>query len=272
VRQVPLIIEPDPDDPDFASVLVEATVAGRPYRLLLDTGAARSQLDADEYTLSLRPVPGDSSSAAFGGQVTDPVVTVTDLVAGPLRVSALDVKRSEGRTGSLLGMDVLGRHRCRFRLDAGVLDLEPPDGQTSHDLLIGRRGHPYVEVHWRGVRVLACFDTGAGATVVNRAFWLDFPQLFKPIGTSVGTDAHGEQVETPLLRMKGPVIGQRGFRSHKVVAVDLSGVNSTLGYPMDLILGYPTIRQADWLFDFPARRWTVMNQGTSGWETPQWPG
>jgi hypothetical protein len=57
--------------------------------------------------------------------------------------------------------------------------------------------------------------------------------------------------------MAGPVIGQRTFGSHKVVAVDLSGVNSTLDYPMDLILGYPTIRQADWLFDFPARRWAV---------------
>ena len=38
-----------------------------------------------------------------------------------------------------------------------------------------------------------------------------------------------------------------------------SGVNSTLEYPMDLILGYPTIRQADWLFDFPARRWAVTS-------------
>jgi len=28
---------------------------------------------------------------------------------------------------------------------------------------------------------------------------------------------------------------------------------------MDLILGYPTIRQADWLFDFPAARWAVTN-------------
>ena len=36
-------------------------------------------------------------------------------------------------------------------------------------------------------------------------------------------------------------------------------MNSTLEYPMDLILGYPTIRQADWLFDFPARRWTLTN-------------
>ena len=37
-------------------------------------------------------------------------------------------------------------------------------------------------------------------------------------------------------------------------AVDLSQVNSTLEFPMDLILGYPTIGQADWLFDFPAKR------------------
>ena len=257
MRLVPLIVEPDPDDPDFASVLVEATVAGRPYRMLLDTGAARSQLVADEYTLSLSPVHEDSSSAAFGGEVTDPVVTVTDLVAGPLRIPALDVTRSESGQGNLLGMDVLGRHRCHFRLAAGVLDLETPGGEAGHELLTGRRGHPYVEVNWPGVSGLACWDTGAGATVVNRDFWLGHPGLFEPIGTSAGTDALGEQAETPLLRMAGPVIGQRAFGSHKVVAVDLSGVNSTLDYPMDLILGYPTIRQADWLFDFPARRWAV---------------
>lgn len=259
MRQVPLIIEPDPDDPDFASVLVEATVAGRPYRMLLDTGAARSQLDADEYTRALPAVSGDSSSAAFGGQVSDPVVTITDLVAGPLRIPALDVTRSERRIGNLLGMDVLGQHRCRFRLAAGVLDLEAPGDEACHELLVGRRGHPYVELNWPGASGLACWDTGAGATVVNRAFWLEHPGLFEPIGTSEGTDAHGEQAETPLLRMAGPVIGERAFASHKAVAVDLSGVNSTLDYPMDLILGYPTIRQADWLFDFPARRWAVTS-------------
>ena len=161
--------------------------------------------------------------------------------------------------GNLLGMDVLGQHRCHFRLAAGALDLEVPGDEARHELLAGRRGHPYVEVNWPGVSGLACWDTGAGATVVNRAFWLEHPGMFEPIGTSVGTDAHGEQVETPLLRMSGPVIGQRTFGSHKAVAVDLSGVNSTLDYPMDLILGYPTIRQADWLFDFPARRWAVTS-------------
>ena len=54
-----------------------------------------------------------------------------------------------------------------------------------------------------------------------------------------------------------PVTGQRTFTRHKAVAVDLSRVNSTLEYLMILILGYPTMRQAGWVFDFPAERWTL---------------
>jgi hypothetical protein len=44
--RLPLIVEPDPDGPGFASVYVDGTVAGRVYRFLLDTGAARSRLAA----------------------------------------------------------------------------------------------------------------------------------------------------------------------------------------------------------------------------------
>ncbi len=56
VRQVPLIIQPDPDDADFANVAVDVTIASRPYRLLLHTGAARTQLNLGEYTETLPPI------------------------------------------------------------------------------------------------------------------------------------------------------------------------------------------------------------------------
>jgi Aspartyl protease len=257
--EVPLIIEPDPDDPDFAAVLVDATIAGRPYRLLLDTGAARTQLNADEYTSALRPVGEDASAGSFGGSMTGPVVTVTDVAIGPLRLAALEVTRGGRGPGQALGMDVLGRYCCLFRLAAGVMGLGMPPGTgADNKLMQGPRGHVYRDARWPGVSARACWDTGAGATVVDRAFWLSHPELFEQAGVSTGTDANGDQVETPVLLMTGPVIGQRTFSRHKVVAVDLSPVNSTLEYPMDLILGYPTIRQADWLFDFPARRWAMM--------------
>jgi hypothetical protein len=39
----------------------------------------------------------------------------------------------------------------------------------------------------------------------------------------------------------------------------LSAANATLERPMDLILGYPTWSQADWLFDFPSRKWALTS-------------
>ena len=94
---------------------------------------------------------------------------------------------------------------------------------------------------------------------MNRDFWRDHPELFEEIGPSTGTDSSGSQAQTPLLQMAGPVIGHRAFTAHRAVAVDLSAVNAGLEYPMDLILGYPTLRQADWLFDFPAKRWALTS-------------
>ena len=256
--QVPLIIEPDADEPDFASVMVDATIAGRPYRLMLDTGAGQTDLDADDYTRGLTPVGEDSSAGVFGVRVVYPVVPITDLAVGSLRLAALDVRLSERAWGGVLGMDVLGRYRCHFRLDARMLNVHPsPGAALENELLMDRRGHVHIEVHWPGASGRALWDTGSGPTVVNRDFWLGHPELFEQIGVSAGTDASGERAETPLLLMAESVIGQRTFGRHKAVAVDLSPVNSTADYPIDLILGYPTLRQADWLFDFPARRWTL---------------
>ncbi len=51
-----LIIEPDPEDVEAAQVFVDGTIDGRPYRFLLDTGAARTCVQFDAYTSTLEPV------------------------------------------------------------------------------------------------------------------------------------------------------------------------------------------------------------------------
>jgi predicted aspartyl protease len=258
MAELTLIIEPDQDEPSFASVYVDGTIAGRRYRFILDTGAARTRLPRDEYTATLPSAGTDSSAGAFGVETRDPLVTVTDLTAGPLRAARLDVGLT-GNGPNLLGMDVLGEHRCVFRCDAGLLAVdEPARTEASLDLLVGERGHPYVDLCWPGATARAVWDTGAGPTLVNRDFWLAHPDLFEEAGSASGTDSTRTQMETPLLRMAGPVIGGRQFDTHLVVAVDLSAANSALDHPMDLIVGYPTIRQTDWLFDFPARRWDII--------------
>jgi hypothetical protein len=77
---------------------------------------------------------------------------------------------------------------------------------------------------------------------VNRDFWRAHPDLFEEIGMTSGTDAHGAQAAR-----------------HRVAAADLSAINRSAEDPMDFIIGYPTLRQADWLFNFPAKRWTLTS-------------
>src|SRR5690242_15495442 len=72
--------------------MADGTVAGRPCRFIVDTGAARTQLEADEYTSALEAAPDESSSGAFASHA-DPVITVTDVAVGPLRAATLDVTR-----------------------------------------------------------------------------------------------------------------------------------------------------------------------------------
>jgi hypothetical protein len=273
---LPLVLEPDPDDPDCAVPIVAVTVAGRPYRFVLDTGAACTTMAPDAYTSAL-PVSGRGRSHGAFAPTSDPFVTVTDLRAGPMHVTELKVALAEGNwpgAPNLLGMDVLRRYRCHFRFGRGVVEVGPEAGTeagteagaeagqaaapvTMNDLWTSAACHPHVDVEWPGVTAHACWDSGAGITVVNRDFWLAHRELFDETGTVTGTDVGGARRETTMLRMSRSVIGCREFGAHKAVVVDLTAANSSLERPMDLILGYPAWRQADWLFDFPARKWAL---------------
>ena len=260
MQEVPLIIVPDPDEPEAAEVLIDGTVDKRPRRFLLDTGAARSQVLADPYTTNLAAVSTEGSFGAIA-EAANELVRISELAVGPLRARNLAVTRvAAERPGArdLVGMDVLADACCRFDLDRRRLRIETsPHPDAELPLVMDERGHSYVELAWIDARAQACFDTGAGLTIVDQAFIDKHPDLFEPAGTSTGTDSTGAQVDTPLFLMAGPAIGGIQLTAHTVAAIDLAPVNATLELPMDLILGYPTIRQASWLFDFPARRWSV---------------
>jgi hypothetical protein len=266
MASMPVLIEHDRDDPECALPFADGTVAGRPYRFLIDTGAARTTMAADDYTGGLPAVAVHGSHGAFGA-VEETIVTVTDVCVGPMRAASLEVARTAGARPDapcLLGMDVIGRYRCHFRFGAGAIEIgqggddATGGGQASLDLHTDGRGQVYLDVGWPDVPGLsgyACWDSGAGITIVHEEFWHAHRDLFTSIGTAVGTDASGKQRQTPLALMSGLVIGGRPFRPHKAAIVDLSAANATVERPMDLVLGYPTYSQADWLFDFPARRW-----------------
>ena len=85
-----LIIQPDAEDADAAEVFVDGAIGGRPYRFLLDTGAARSYVRYDEYTATFASVATDTSSGVFAGGSRD-------LVSAPRPHAGFDQQEQTSR-------------------------------------------------------------------------------------------------------------------------------------------------------------------------------
>ncbi len=260
---IPLIIEPDDDDPDCATVMVDGAIAGRSYRFVVDTGAARTYLVDDIFTKSLPRLGQHVSSGVFGPD-SNPVATLPNLAVGAMVRDAIEVVMVEARQDgarNLLGMDVLQTHRCKFDFESEQLVV---DGEQTHGVMLPLQmdvgSHPYVEVRWRDVIAHSIWDSGAGITIVNQDFWRQHSDMFTAVSSALGTDATGKQVEVPTYMMDEVEIGGERFVQHKVAVVDLSATNEGLDQPMDLILGYTTLRQAQWLFDFPRKGWSVTRR------------
>lgn len=259
--EISLIVEPDAEEPGTASLFVDGSLNGRPYRFLLDTGAARTCVSFDDYTTTFASVEKNHSSGVFARN-SDDLITVPSLVVGPIYRSDFTLVRTGVAgtgTRSLIGMDLLKDFCCHFCFDVNRLLLDPDDALDDlyQALTLDQKYHPYVSVQLGDVAASAVWDTGASLTVVDTGFIQHHPQMFQAAGYSTGTDSSGAQMETPMLMMAGCRIGGYDFPPQRVAGVDLSAVNAAIEIPMDMILGYNTLCQANWVFDFPRRRWMI---------------
>lgn len=262
--ELELIIEPDEDEPEAASVFVAGNLNGKPYRFLLDTGAARSTIVMNEATAALQRVGAHETSGVFKAS-NDDLVRVERLEIGAIVRENITISRSPAGPGTrdLIGMDILRAFCCHFQFDQDrvLMDADCPDADryTFAPLFMDSGSHPYIDVLFENGKVQgsAVWDTGASLTVVDLNFVQQHPDIFTPAGHSIGTDATGSQVETPMFMMSAASIGGHVFPPHKAATVDLAQVNARIEKPMDFILGYMTLRKANWLFDFPGKRWAI---------------
>lgn len=266
MSELELIIQPDADEPEAAEVLVDGRVGDRVYRFLLDTGAARTNLLRDDYTAAFESVGTNASSGVFA-PATDDLILVPSIEVGSMTRRDFTAARAADRqpgVRNLIGMDLLKDYRLHFLFDRNRVLVNPQDsdetGYRWQDVRFDSRFHPYVDVSFSAVTAHAVWDTGASLTVADTNFIARHPALFQAAGQSTGTDSTGAQVETPMFIMTATVIGGCAFPPRRVAGVDLSQVNAHIEIPMDLILGYSTIYRANWLFDFPRRRWVITKQ------------
>jgi len=261
---IPMTIELDPDEPEAGELFVDGTVGDRPYRFLLDTGAAITRLVADSYMSRFDSTDQASSLGVIAGN-RDDLITIPSLQLGPIARFNITVARAAAGGMvriNLIGMDILKDFRLHFDFARNRLGIDPGDGLTQdaafHEVKMDSRFHPYFAVQFGATAADAVWDSGASLTVVDSAFVARHPAHFLAAGQSSGTDSTGSEATTSMYVMTEATIGGRLFPPARVAAVDLSAVNSTLETPMNLILGYSTIRHANWLLDFPMRRWAFL--------------
>lgn len=240
-------VEPDADDPGQALPFVDAVVGGRPIRALLDSGAGRTTVTpTSDAIIELLPPEGTS---VFGVQ-GERRVWRTTVELGPHRIGPIGVDtHGAGGGQELIGQDVLSQFRCEYRFADRLLRLDGPTPPDATPIFLDRGYHIYLDLSWLGVTAGAVFDTGASVSVVDAAFAEAHPHLFAAQGTSQGTDASGTTFDTAMVVMLGPRILGRAFTSTPAAIVDLDVVNQTLERKMDLIIGWPILRQANWAID-----------------------
>jgi hypothetical protein len=259
-----LIIEPDEEESEAAEILMDGTIEGCPYRFLLDISAARSSLIFDDFTSSFDCIEKSDSSGVFAAGRQD-VMRVPLIEIGPLSKKDFPLVRltaNDSQRPNLIGMDLLKDSCCHFFFDEKrmVIQDEPEDDWPFHEFIVGKKFHPYLAIQFEKLNTRAVWDTGAGITVVDMNWIRKNPAFFQQGGQAQGTDSAGTTMKTPMFMMASTVIGSHEFPPQKVAGVDLSHVHSTTVLPMDVILGYSTLRHANWVFDFPHERWAISKR------------
>jgi len=266
MSDIPLIVKQDEDEAEAAGVFVDGAIGAHEYRFLLDTGAARSGVMFDDYTSQLNSIERRTSSGLFAASNED-VVTVPNIRIGPIsRTDVTLIRAASGYPGAknLIGMDILKDWCCHFFFDENRVSVTADDKDTTggavQNLLFDSRFHPYVDVQFGTTLVQAVWDTGASLTIADMSLVESQPSYFQKLGESTGTDSTGAEMTTPMFIASGMSIANQVFPPHRVAGVDLSHVNSTIEVRMDMILGYSTLSRANWLFDFPRKRWAITER------------
>jgi hypothetical protein len=264
-----LIIKQDEEDIEAAEILVDGSIGNKDYRFLLDTGAARTTIQFDDYTSTFNSIEKSSYSGAYGKNIDD-LIIVPYIELGPILKKNFMIARMieyNPHKRNLIGMDLLKDFCFHFFFDRNKVLVDPEEkvkiNGTLDDLFLDNKFHPYISIQLEKLILKSVWDTGAGITIVDMRIIKKYPNLFQEVKPSIGTDSTGIKRETPMFIMGKTIINNMEFAPAKVAGVDLSHLTSEIDVPMDLILGYNILSKANWLFDFPNRQWVIVKKLSS---------
>lgn len=216
----------------------------------------------NNFSKTFKKIGSRESSGTFGTEEFD-LIEVEKFEFGNLKENNHIFSRANNPRidKNLLGMDILGNRPVFFSYKGNeiILDVDDvPKIKQFENIYPDPKGlQPYIPIKCGDHVLNALWDTGAGITIVDTNFIERNQDLFELVGESEGTDSTGEKMTTPNYKIKSLVIGGFSFAPHEVAAVDLFHVSSKSQNPISIGLGFSTIKQADWYFDFSKNLWAI---------------
>jgi hypothetical protein len=257
-----LQIQFDDDSKETAEVYVDGKIQGEVCRFLLDTGCARTSLNYDEFSSQFEKVATQESSGIFGKTQYD-LIKVASIEFG--EIERKNVVLSRAKKGELdrklLGMDMLKDYRLHFSFNYRKVEVNPQlpiKNLTTQELIMNRGSIPHIKFNFGGSDILAVWDTGASITLADLRLIESNLAMFEKVGIELGTDSTGSRMKTPIYNMKPIILGGLEFPAHKVGGVNLSHVNINIEVPISFVFGFSTLNKANWLFDFPQKKWAII--------------
>lgn len=259
VWSIPLLYEHDDDlEPESIVLIAEGSAAGEPVRFVVDTGAAKCGVPDTGAISELVGIGAGTGRGASGTVSGEDIVIVDEITVGELTVRSVRASRSS-RSRPLLGINALGGFRCHFRFTRNQLDVDTSNDSSNrqHELARLPHGQPLVDVDFGTVTTQAVWDTGASLSVADATFARAHPDLFELGVAGSGFDSVGAALSGTHARLASCTIGGKPFEASACIVLDLAALNSTLDEPINLAVGMPIIRRADWCFDFSTNVWNV---------------
>ncbi|MGG4466478.1 pepsin/retropepsin-like aspartic protease family protein [Paenibacillus alvei] len=265
MNSINLLVIKDEEISDFETLFVKASIDGKEHRFQLDKGSNQTIMLEDDSLASYQKNEANDYIGAFSEHQIESI-SVSSIRVGPISKVDFEVASIKDETGTftnILGIDFFLEHKCYFRFDQSQIVIDSPL-EEGEDILFHHinsdNSLPFIEGILNGMKVHALWDTGANINVVDSSLINSYPEMFQEIdGKALASGLSETNTEIPIYYMEAIEIGGHVFQKQLVAATDLSHFIEHMEQPIQLIIGYNTISNANWIFDFPNSKWAILS-------------
>lgn len=249
-------IKVESEKPGVFLARIEVVVDGESRNFLLDSGAAISSIESDEFTKKYPTFGSRKSKGVSGISKECDVIQPQVLSFGLQKILKPYLQRCDR---NILGIDIFGNRVFQVSLKSKRLNYlsELPEGIASEKVRKLSPGHITIPIRIEKVIVDVLFDTGADTTIADQQFVEKYPELFEMVRNEDGFDVHGNKIPSRVYEVKNLSVGTLNLINVEMAAFDYGDFLREKMEGASIILGNNVISKGRWSFDLNSENWTV---------------